>query len=185
MGLMARAVHAVLVWLYRRHGWQAVGTVPEPRRFVVIAAPHSSNWDFPYYLGLTDALGLRTHFMAKDSLFRWPMGRFMREVGGVPVDRSANRDMVQQMADEFARRDEFVLTVAPEGTRGASRWKSGFYQIALKAGVPIVCGFMDYGRKVGGLGPTVWPTGDYAADLARIQAFYTGITPRHPERKGS
>ena len=183
IGLFGRVVRSLLLALYRRRGWTAVGTIPEPRRFVLIAAPHTSNWDFPYFLGLAHSLGLDVHFMAKRSLFRWPFGGFMRQVGGVPVDRSASRDMVQQMIDEFAARDRFALTIAPEGTRGAvAKWRTGFYQIALGAGVPIVCGYMDYARNSGGLGPAIMPTGDYDADMAPVFAFYGTITGKHPDR---
>jgi 1-acyl-sn-glycerol-3-phosphate acyltransferase len=182
-GLAARLVRRVLVALYKRGGWTSVGTVPTLQRFVLIAVPHTSNWDFPYFLGVTQALGIRTHFIAKASLFRWPMGGFMRQVGGVRLDRVNARDTVQQMIEEFARRDDFVLTIAPEGTRGAvSKWRTGFYQIALGAGVPIVCGFMDYPTRTSGLGPVIVPTGDYDADMAPAFAFYRDITGKHPAR---
>ena len=183
--LLSRLVRRLLLLLYRSHGWRAEGVVPEPRRFVIIAAPHTSNWDFLYFLGLTTDLGVKAHFMAKTSLFRWPLGRFMRDMGGVPVERSFNRGQVQQMVEEFAQRDEFMLTIAPEGTRGNVRqWRTGFYQIALAARVPLVCGLMDYGRKVGGLGPAIMPTGDYAEDMKKIMEFYKSVTPRHPDRAG-
>ena len=176
MGLLARFVRRILLFIYKRHRFTAIGTPPDERRFVIIAVPHTSNWDFPNYVGLTHELGLDTHFMAKDSLFKWPMGKFMRQVGGVPVIRDANRDMVQQMVDEFARRDEFVLTVAPEGTRQkVAGWRTGFYRIAHGAGVPIVCGFMDYENKRAGVGPVIIPTGDYEADMEPAFAFYRDI----------
>lgn len=182
-GLAARLVRRALIALYRRGGWQSVGTVPAKQRFVLIAAPHTSNWDFPNFLGVTHVLGLRTHFMAKASLFAWPMGGFMRQVGGVRLDRATAKDTVRQMIDEFARRDDFILTIAPEGTRGAAaKWRTGFYQIALGAGVPIVCGFMDYPTRTSGLGPVIVPTGDYEADMAPAFAFYRTITGKHPER---
>jgi 1-acyl-sn-glycerol-3-phosphate acyltransferase len=182
-GLAARLFRRVLIALYQHGGWISTGTVPAPQRFVLIAVPHTSNWDFPNFLGVTHALGIRTHFMAKASLFRWPLGGFMRQVGGVKLDRATARDTVAQMIDEFARRDEFVLTIAPEGTRGAvSRWRTGFYQIALGAGVPIVCGYMDYAKRISGLGPVIMPTGDYEADMAPAFAFYAGVTGKHPER---
>jgi 1-acyl-sn-glycerol-3-phosphate acyltransferase len=121
--------------------------------------------------------------MAKASLFRWPLGRFMRQVGGVRLDRANARDTVQQMIDEFAKRDDFVLTIAPEGTRGAvTKWRTGFYQIALGAGVPIVCGFLDYSTRTAGLGPMIIPTGDYEADMAPVFAFYRDIKGKHPDR---
>ena len=174
--LIARIWRWMAVTMYRRGGWTSVGTVPTPQRFVLIAVPHTSNWDFPNLLGVTNALGIRAHFMAKTSLFRWPLGGLMRAVGGVPVDRSAASDMVAQMIAEFAARDEFVLTIAPEGTRGAvEKWRTGFYRIAHGAGVPIVCGFMDYPKRLSGLGPVIIPTGDYEADMAPAFAFYRGI----------
>jgi 1-acyl-sn-glycerol-3-phosphate acyltransferase len=179
----SRVVRRFLLWFYRRRGWQAVGTPPADRRCVIIAAPHTSNWDFVYFLGLTDALGIKAHFMGKKSLFRWPMNRFMRDMGGVAIDRSVSSNVVDAMVAEFARRKEFMLTVAPEGTRKAvTQWRTGFYQIALAAGVPLVCGLMDYGKKTGGLGPAIMPTGDYAADMAKIIDYYRSVTPRHPER---
>ncbi len=182
-GVLARMTRAATFALYKRQGWRAEGTVPNPRRFVIIAAPHTSNWDFVYFLGLTQDLGLDAHFMGKRELFRWPFGRAMVEMGGVPVDRARGGNYVQAMVDEFARRDEFMLTIAPEGTRGAVRqWRTGFYQIALQARVPMVIGLMDYARRVGGLGPAIMPTGDYAADMAPIEAYYRSVTPRFPER---
>ena len=151
---------------------------------MIVGAPHTSNWDFLCFLGITEALGVRASFMGKDSLFRWPMRRFMIDMGGVPVDRSASNNYVDAMADEFARRDEFMLVIAPEGTRkGALRWKTGFYHIALKAGVPIVCGFIDYPHKRGGFGPAIMPSGDYAADMAKMAAFYATVQTWKPERR--
>ena len=181
-GPVSRLVKAALLWLYRRQGWRAEGEVPEPRRFIIIAAPHTSNWDFLYYLGLTQELGLDTRFMAKTSLFRWPLGGFMRAMGGVAVDRSSSHNYVQAMVDEFNRRKEFILTIAPEGTRGKTRrWKTGFYQIALAAKVPLVVGLMDYGRKMGGLGPVIWPSGDFRADMEKVLAIYKSCVPKHPQ----
>ncbi len=171
------------VWQYRRKGWHSYGQPPADRRCVIIAVPHTSNWDFVNFIGLTDALGIRPRFMAKASLFRWPLGRFMRDMGGVSVDRTGGRNQVEAAVAEFARRDEFMLVIAPEGTRGATtQWKSGFYHIAMAAGVPIVCGAMDYARRRAGIGEPFMPTGDYAADMARIFATYERVTARHPER---
>lgn len=182
-GLIARAVRRLLLLLYRMRGWKCVGEVPEPRRFIIIAAPHTSNWDFVNYLGLTADLGIRAHFMGKLSLFRWPLGGFMRQMGGIAVDRRNSGNVVQQMADEFARRAEFMLTVAPEGTRGkAVKWRTGFYQIALAAKVPMVVGMMDYGKKTGGLGPLIWPTGDFRADMLKVLEVYKGCVPKFPDR---
>lgn len=182
-GPVARFVRRLLLAMYRIRGWKAVGVVPEPRRFVLIAAPHTSNWDFVNFLGLTADLKIRPHFMAKLSLFRWPLGGFIRQMGGVAVDRRGGGNVVQQMVDEFARRTEFMLTVAPEGTRGkTAKWRTGFYQIAMAAKVPMVVGMMDYGTKTGGLGPLIWPSGDFRADMLKVLEVYRTCIPKIPER---
>lgn len=179
MGLLARMVLGLMMFIYRCHKFTAMGQRPPFAKFIIIAVPHTSNWDFPNYLGLTRELGLRTRFMAKSSLFKWPMHRFMTQVGGVPVDRSAKANMVQQMADRIAASDEFILTIAPAGTRsGSQKWRSGFYHIAMAAGIPIVCGFMDYGTRRAGLGPVIHPTGDYEKDMAPAFAFYKDMRGR-------
>jgi len=180
--LPSRLLRRLLVWIYRTNGWTAFGNVPEPRKFVLVAAPHTSNWDFIYFLGLAEELGIKPHFMAKKSLFRWPFKNFFFDMGGVLVDRSASQNYVQQMVDEFAKRDEFMLTVAPEGTRESrDKWKTGFYRIAIAANVPFVLGMMDYGTKTGGLGPAMMPTGDYEADMQKVMELYKDIEGRHPE----
>ncbi len=180
---LSRVFRKTLVGIYRLNGWRAHGIVPAPRKFVLIAAPHTSNWDFVYFLGLTDELGIKPHFMAKTSLFRWPFSNFMLDMGGVPVDRSSNKNYVDAMIDEFKRRKEFMLTIAPEGTRGTVKaWKTGFYHIAIGAGVPLVVGMMDYATKSGGLGPAIWPTGDYVADMKKIAEIYAQVTPKHPAK---
>lgn len=180
---LSRLVRRALVGIYKRSGWHAHGVVPESRKFVLIAAPHTSNWDFVYFLGLTDDLGIMPHFMGKSSLFRWPFTNFMLDMGGVPVDRSSNKNYVQQMIDEFKRRKEFMLTIAPEGTRGnVKAWKTGFYHIAMGAGVPLVVGMMDYQSKTGGLGPEIWPTGDYKADMKKVAEIYATVVPKYPAK---
>lgn len=184
--LLSRLLRRFLLWFYRTRGWTAQGTPPADGRGVIIAAPHTSNWDFVNFVGLTDALGVNAHFMGKKELFRWPLRRFMHDMGGVPVDRSARNDYVAQMVAEFSRRKRFLLTVAPEGTRGAVRtWRTGFYYIALGAKVPLLVGMMDYGTKTGGLGPAIWPTGDYVADMKIVAEYYRSVTPRNPARAGT
>ncbi len=182
-GLAARMVRRLLLAMYRVRGWRALGEVPEPRRFIIIAAPHTSNWDFVNFLGLTADLGVRAHFMGKLSLFRWPIGGFMKQMGGVPVDRRGGGNVVEQMVAEFSRRAEFMLTVAPEGTRGkTAKWRTGFYQIAVAAKVPLVVGMMDYGTKTGGLGPLIWPSGDFRSDMLKVLEVYRTCIPKFPER---
>lgn len=178
-----RAIRSLIDLWYRRQGWTVEGGPPPTSKFLVIAAPHTSNWDLPYFLGASQRLGVKLSFMAKDSLFRWPFGALMQRMGGIPVVRSRSTDAVSQMVEQFAIRDMFMLTIAPEGTRTkVAAWKTGFYYIALGAGVPLVCGYLDYHRKVGGLGLAFVPTGDYEADLARIRAFYRDRVPRRADQ---
>ncbi len=171
----------LLLWLYRRRGWTLEGQAPKARRCVIAGAPHTSNWDFVFFLGTTRAFGIAPSFMGKHSLFRWPLRRFMFDMGGVPVIRGKSGNYVESMVAEFARRDELQLVVAPEGTRGgAAGWRSGFYHIAVGAGVPIVCAWIDHRTMRGGLGLEFMPSGDYQADLAKMAAFYRTVLPDHP-----
>lgn len=182
-GLAARLLTAAIDKWFKYQGWAVEGKAIEPRKFVVIAAPHTSNWDFIYFIGAAEGLNLNLSFMGKKSLFRWPFRRMMREMGGIPVDRGKSGNYVDLMVAEFAKRAEFMLTVAPEGTRGKVRkWRTGFYHIAMSAKVPLVCGMMDYRRKVVGLGPAIWPTGDYAKDMEQVASYYSSCTPKYPER---
>lgn len=184
--LLARMIKGTILGWFKRQGWSVEGTAPYPRKFIVIAAPHTSNWDFVHFLGAADGLNLDLSFMGKKSLFRWPFARAMKDMGGVPVDRSASQNYVQQMIEEFGKRAEFMLTIAPEGTRKrVEQWKTGFYHIAVGAKVPLVCGMMDYKRKVVGLGPTIWPTGDYEQDMAAVFAYYRTVTPKYPHQSKS
>ena len=182
MNWLARVVKWALATNFKLRGWKIEGAPPETRKFVVIAAPHTSNWDFVYFVGAADALNLDLSFIGKASLFKAPFDQMMRDLGGIPLDRERSKDMVRAMVEEFGRRDTFMLTIAPEGTRGKARqWKTGFYHIAMGAKVPMVLGMMDYQRKVVGLGPAIYPTGDYAADMRRIASFYQSCTPKFPE----
>jgi 1-acyl-sn-glycerol-3-phosphate acyltransferase len=147
---------------------------------VVIAAPHTSNWDLPFMLALAYALGVRPSWLGKRELFRWPFGWIMRLLGGIPVDRSARGDMVRQAVERFDAGGLF-LVIPPSGTRGrAECWKSGFYHIARGARVPIACGYLDYARRVGGIGLVFTPSGDVRADMDRLRAFYAPIRGRYP-----
>lgn len=180
--LSSRLVKRVLLALYRWKGWTLVSVAPVPRRCVLLGAPHTSNWDFVFFLGATHQVGIAPNFMGKHSLFKWPMTRFMYDMGGIEVDRRAKgRNYVDQVVAEFGRRDDLPLVIAPEGTRGAILgWRSGFYHIALKAGVPIVPAWVDNKTMLGGIGEGIMPTGDYAADLARLLEFYRSMMPGHP-----
>lgn len=181
--LLSRIVKRIIVWIYKYHGWKAIGEAPKDKRFIIVAAPHTSNWDFLYFIGLTNELGIQPHFMAKESLFRWPWKNFLLDMGGVPIDRSGGKDIVASMVEEFSKRKEFMLTIAPEGTRSSvQQWKTGFYHIARKANVPIVIGMMDYGNKTGGLLESFMTTGDYKNDMKVVEKNYKSVTPKHPDK---
>lgn len=166
-------------------GWKTEGQLPDTPKWVCIVAWHTSSWDFPIGLAASWAFRIHTSFLGKDPLFRGPFGWFFRAVGGIPVDRSRHNNLVGAAVAAFKEKPHLVFVVAPEGTRRKlDHWKSGFYHIALEAGVPIVPAFLDYGRKAVGFGPAMYPTGDVEADLAKIRTFYSTVTPRHPELKG-
>jgi 1-acyl-sn-glycerol-3-phosphate acyltransferase len=178
-----RFVRFLLVGWFYRSGWTVSGSLPPAPKFVIMGASHTSNWDFLVFLGAVHALGRKVHFIGKHSLFKWPLGGFMRALGGVPVDRGASQDLVGQITARFDAHDDFILVIAPEGTRSATKdWKTGFYQIALGAGVPIVCAGPDYPTKRAVFGPVIRPTGDYGRDLQPAFAFFRTLTPRHSKR---
>ena len=175
---LARAVLRIL-------GWQIEGTAPTIAKYVLIGAPHTSNWDFIIALLAKGALDLRFRWIGKDTLFHWPFGGFMRWLGGIPVNRRSHNNFIDQMVEQFRTHDELVIVITPEGTRKRTEsWKSGFYYIARGAQVPIVLGFVDYGRKRLGIGPAVMPSGDLELDLAPIRSFYADKSGKHPEQKG-
>jgi 1-acyl-sn-glycerol-3-phosphate acyltransferase len=159
----------------RHTGWQLAGQLPGGHpKCVLIAAPHTSNWDLPYTLMVAFALELNIRWMGKRQIFRWPFGALMRWLGGIAVDRTQASNLVAASAQALRAADGSVhLVVPPEGTRSQARhWRTGFYWIAHAAGVPIVMAYMDYPRKLSGLGPVFTPTGDIDADMREIKAYY-------------
>jgi 1-acyl-sn-glycerol-3-phosphate acyltransferase len=172
-------------WFLKLAGWTPEGEVPAARSYVLIAAPHTTNWDLLYFLAHAWAFGVRVSWMGKHTLFRGPMGPVMRWLGGVPVRRDRAGGMVGQLSEAFATQPGLVVTVPPEGTRAyVAHWKSGFYQIARTARVPIVMGYLDYARKRGGLGPALIPTDDVVNDMDEIRAFYADKQGLYPDRFG-
>jgi 1-acyl-sn-glycerol-3-phosphate acyltransferase len=176
--LLSRIAHRFLIALYRHRGYRIEGHHPGVAKCVITGAPHTSNWDFIFVLGAVEELGLRPAFIGKHTLFKWPMTRFMSDMGGIPVNRERTRNFVGQVVEAFAAADELALVIAPEGSRGAEgQWKSGFYHIAVEAGVPIVPAWVDQENRRGGIGEPIWPSGDYAVDIAKITAFYRSKRP--------
>ena len=165
----------------RVRGWRVEGRLPAGTKAVAIAAPHTSNWDLPLMLAVSYVLGVKPSWLGKRQLFVGPLGWLLRRLGGIPVDRARRTNLVEQVTAYFATVDQLFLVIPPSGTRKrATHWKSGFYHIARGAQVPIICAFLDYRRKVGGVGPTVVPSGDVRADMRIIRDFYAQVTGKHP-----
>ena len=182
-------VNTVLRWFsigfLKATGWKVQGQLPaNGRKSVLIAAPHTSNWDLPYTLMVAFALRLNVYWMGKQSIFKPPFRGVMLWLGGIPIQRESSNNVVEASIVAIQKADGPVqLIVPPEGTRSKARyWKTGFYYIALGANVPIVMAYMDYARKESGLGPVFEPTGNIEADMARIQAFYAPFKGKNPDQ---
>lgn len=167
-------------------GWKPVGEVPRDMpKAVLIAAPHTSNWDFVWALLASWHFGLKIRWLGKEALFRTWYGGLLKRLGGVPVDRSAPHGLVGEVARTFKQSDQLLLMVPAEGTRGyRDYWKSGFYYMAREAGVPVMLGYLDYGTKEACIGRRFDPTGDLAHDMDVLRAWYTGRTAKYPEQYG-
>lgn len=160
-------------WIFARSGWRVAGQFPDVAKAVVIAAPHSTNWDVIWGLLVKVGLRLDVHFIGKREAFFWPLGFLLRTFGGMPIDRKAAHGVVGEMARQFAAHERFWLAIAPEGTRKkVHKWKSGFWHIARAAQVPIIPIYFHYPEKIIGFGALIHPTADVNADMARIRAFY-------------
>ena len=180
-----RALAGLGTVFLRLAGWRVEGALPAwADRAVVIAAPHTTNWDLPYMLAVSWVLVVRPRWLVKRELFRAPFGWVMRWLGGIPVDRSRRGNLVAEAAAQLRSADRLFLVVPPSGTRSrAPHWKSGFYHIARAARVPIVCAFLDYDRRVGGIGPVFVPSGDLGADMDRLRLFYRDVRGKYPEHE--
>lgn len=180
--LLTPLLRLFAILLLRLAGWKAIGRELGNQRFVLIGAPHTSNWDFPLMLAVVLKLRLRVFWMGKHTLFPFPFGGLMRWLGGIPIDRSRAHNVVQQTVEQYAKYPDLVVLVPPEGTRSkVERWKTGFYHIATQAGVPILLGYVDAGRKEAGLSDFFWPTGDLEADMRKIRGFYADKKGLRPE----
>lgn len=180
-GMRARFAAALL----RALGWQLRYAPPPGGKAVVVVYPHTSNWDFPIGLIGRAAIDLPLRWIGKHTLFRAPFGALFRWLGGIAVDRSVSNGLVDQLRAQFACHERFFLTFTPEGTRSRTEaWKSGFYQLALAAGVPVGLGFIDYGGKRIGIDTWLAMSGDPVVDMARIAAFYADKRGLYPEKAG-
>lgn len=172
------------IFFLKMAGWKFIRTVPEIKKSVVCVAPHTSNWDFILSkLAYTATGEAAPRFFMKKEWFFFPVGQLLRAMGGIAVDRSKNKSLTEQVAAEFAKHEEFHMGVTPEGTRQPVKaWRKGFYQIAVKAGVPIQLAYLDYAKKECGITHIFYPTGNEKEDIDEIRRFYNNVTARFPER---
>ncbi len=176
--ILSRIVRRIILAIYRWRGWTLDGHLPDIPKFVIAGAPHTSNWDFVFFTGATAAEGIEPAFMGKHTLFKGVMRNFMLDMGGIPIDRTQRANVVEQVADEFARRDRLALVIAAEGTRSSmGEWKSGFYNIARAANVPIVPAWVCNTRRIVGFGPAIIPSANYGETLLEIARFMRGKLP--------
>jgi 1-acyl-sn-glycerol-3-phosphate acyltransferase len=181
MGAMRKACLALL----KLFGWSSVLVWPPEPRGLILVYPHTSNWDFVIGVLFRVGNGLPAHWMGKDTMFKWPFGGFLRRIGGVPINRRQSTGVIGALLEEFRRRDWLWLAVAPEGTRSyTDHLKSGFYQIARAADVPIGLAYIDYGRRQVGIDTYVRMTGDEARDLETLRAYYSDKHARVPRLAG-
>lgn len=182
---MTVILQAIAKLILKIGGWEMAGEFPAEKRAVVIAAPHTSNWDGFWALVYKVAMQLDIHFFAKRSLFWFPLNILLRALGGIPLDRKRAGSAVDQAIEMFRTSESFYFGLAPEGTRShADHWKSGFYRIAEGADVPVILGFLDYGKRRIGFGPVLRLSGDWHKDLDFCREFYKDIRGRHPEKAG-
>lgn len=169
-------------------GWKVVGSLPpEVKKAVMIAAPHTSNWDLLYARAAFYILGIPVRFTIKKELMKFPLKGFLNALGAIAIDRNPNGlkkvSMVDAMAELFNQKEELVILVTPEGTRSyAPKWKTGFYRVAEMAQVPIVLGYLDYQKKHAGIGPVIYPNGDIDGQMEEMLAFYRNVTAKFPEK---
>ena len=168
-------------WL-RIKGWKFVGAEPPAGRFMLICAPHTSNWDFSFLLAFMFIIRVKVSWLGKHTLFKKPFGKIMKWLSGIPVDRRSAHGVVDQIADYYAKNDDLIIAIAPEGTRHKrSRWKSGFYHMAYTAQVPLLLGYVDFPSKTVGTGPQMVLTGNIKQDMDLIREFYADVRGDHPE----
>ena len=170
---LCRCLGKVAASIFKLCKWSIQGTKPDYEQSVVVAAPHTSNWDFAITLGMALKLGIKVRWLGKQSLFKWGLGPLMRWLGGIPVDRAKSSGLVEQVASYFKAGGQFSLVVSPEGTRSKTKqWKTGFYYIARYANVPINLAFIDHKNRIVGFASDFQLTTDPDMDLKKIKEFY-------------
>ena len=170
------------MWILTTLGWEVHASFPDIKKYVIIAAPHTSNWDFPLGILVIKALKLDVKWIGKHTIFRWPFGAFFRALGGTAVDRTQSLNVIRQTTDLFKQSENLIFALAPEGTRSKTdHWKTGFYHIAKAANVPIALGYLDFGRKQVGVRDTFQPGDDIEADFKRIAEYYKDKQGKNPE----
>lgn len=178
-------IKTIATTILRMFGWQVSFSLPQRDKYVLVGAPHTSNWDFPLGLLAMWASGLRVHWVGKHTLFKGPLGPIMRALGGIPVDRRGSIGFTKKVIETFGSRDQFVLAISPEGTRSLTKqWKGGFYRIALTAGVPIALGYIDYPRRQIGIDRMFEPSGDIETDFKILEEYYHDKIGKRPENQG-
>jgi 1-acyl-sn-glycerol-3-phosphate acyltransferase len=170
--------------IMRLAGWHVDGILPDLPKYIIIGAPHTSNWDFVLFLGIIFRLKINVSYMGKVELFRSLLGWFFYYCGGIPVDRSKSTGLVEQTVEACEKADQFILVIAPEGTRhGVKEWKRGFYHIAKGAGIPIVMAKVDGKHKTVHVGRVFQPSEDMEADMKAIQEAFKGLIGVKPPKK--
>ncbi|GAA0744433.1 1-acyl-sn-glycerol-3-phosphate acyltransferase [Gaetbulibacter jejuensis] len=167
-------------------GWKVVGNVNMSRdtvkKAIIIAVPHTSWHDFYIGVLLRKVLNIKTNFIAKKELFVGPIGWYLKAIGGAPIDRQTKENKVEAIAKLFAQKEEFRMTLAPEGTRKkVDKWKTGFYYIAKEAKVPIIMFTLDFGKKENRISEPFYPSDDMEADFEFMHNFYKGVVGKKPE----
>lgn len=167
----------------RLAGWKIEGAIPpEIKKCVLLAVPHTSNYDFPIAIGILTIMNIKLKYLIKKEWVKFPLSLFFKATGAIPVDRSKKTNLIAAIIEIIKKEDEIVIVIPAEGTRKLTKkWKMGFYYVALGANVPIVLSYLDYKKKIGGIGPAIYPTGNLVKDMLQIREFYKDKVPRHPE----
>lgn len=168
---------------FRLAGWKIKGGIPpEIKKCVLVAAPHTSNWDFVWGMGGLAEFNYDVKYLAKKELFRFPIKGMLLKLGGMPVDRSKHNRLTDAIVDLFNHHEKLIVLFPPEGTRSpVSKWKTGFYHVAVQANIPIILGYLDYKYKIAGIENVIYPSGDIKADFEKISAFYKNAHPKIPK----